>query len=462
VSTTHASVQARIGRSLLRAQAGADEALSTLIRELGEVLVNQFTGLLKLVRVHDASNRAFVTPVREFGRTLDQLLEALGPVEIVTIEDQVFLNDVRIRLEHRSDVSAFLTGCLAAHRVGGVTFHAFLDEPSIRAVTTALATAPRGEAVSRTALQAQLDQSGVIGVELVAPLRWRTDQDDQTLGPAKSFRSVYSLCLKRVAQAWMALAAGRIPYPAPVRRAVLDLVDFCQGNQQEIMLVLADHALESHLAHAVHVAAISVIVGMELGLDEGALTDLGVAAIFHDAGTLTLPDRPAADKDHHAIAGVRTLMRQRGFHPGKIRRLLATAQHHDGYSCKGRFGEPRSLFARIIHIADDYDTFTRIRGIRPFLTPPAALEYMAGAAGDEYDPLLLQLFINHVGRFPPGTLLELDDGQWGLVISGVRLPRWFSKPLLRVVRRADGGRPSANETLDLAQGGRIKRIIKPD
>ncbi len=461
MTASHQSIQSRIGRSLLRARAGEDKELATLVREQGEVLVNQFAGLLKLVRVHDAANRAFESPVREFGRTLDTLLEALGPVQVIGIEDQVYLNDVRIRLEHRGEVAAFVTGCLANHRVGGLTFHGFLDERGIRAVTAQLARDPRGEPVSRSELQLLLDNAGVVGVELVAPMRWRSEHERQSGGTGGGFRSVYGLCLKRVAQAWMALAAGRTPHPAPVRRAVLDLVDFCKGSQQEIMLVLADHALESHLAHAVHVAAISVLIGLELGLSEGALADLGVAAIFHDTGTLALPDRAPGDKDSHAAGGLQTLLRQRGFHPGKIRRLLATAQHHHRLDQKGRYGEPVSLFARIIHIADDYDTFTRVRGIRPFLTPPAALEYMAGAAGEQYDPLLLQIFINKVGRFPPGTLVELVDGRWGLVVSGVRLPRWFSKPLLRIVRLADGSRPTAGETLDLAQEGQIRRVVKP-
>ncbi len=461
MSTGHHSAQARIGRSLRRAQAGEDETLATRVREQGEVLVNQLAGLLKLVRIHDAANMAFETPVRKFGQSLLQLLDDLGPVEIIGIENQIYLNDVRIRLEHRGDTARFLNACLASYDMGGLTFHSPLDAPGIRLFTRALAIPPASGGLKRQDLQAQLDSAGIVGLQLIAPMRFRSEHEGQLMGHAEGFRGVYGLCLRRVAQAWMALAAGCSPHPAPVRRAVLDLVDFCRGGQQEIMQVLADHTLESHLAHAVHVASISVLIGVDLGLDEAALADLGVAAIFHDTGTLCLPQRPSADKDHHAMAGVRTLLGQRGFHAGKIRRILATAQHHQPVREKGRFGEPLSLFARIIHIADDYDTFTRIRGIRPILTPPAALEYMAGAAGDQYDTLLLQLLINKVGRFPPGTLLELEDGRWGLVISGVRLPRWFSKPLLRVVRLADGSAPPPGETIDLAQRGRVTRIIQP-
>ena len=70
--------------------------------------------------------------------------------------------------------------------------------------------------------------------------------------------------------------------------------------------------------------------------------------------------------------------------------------------------------------------------------------------------------MNKLGRFPPGTLVALDDGRWGLVISGVRLPRWFSRPLVRVARLADGSRAPAGLTVDLARGGTVRRVIQPD
>jgi HD-GYP domain-containing protein (c-di-GMP phosphodiesterase class II) len=456
------AVQARIGRSLLRARAGEDNELPNQVREQGDVLVNLFAGLLKLVRVHDAKNRAFDAPIGEFERTLGRLLELLGPVQLISVEDQVYVNDVRIRLEHKGNIATFLGGCLATHGLGGLTFHAFLDAQSIRAFITALAVKPAKTGSTREALQTQLDESGVVGVELVAPMRWRTAADSTGDNQLHGFAATHGLCLRRIAQAWMAMAAGRTPQLAPVRRAILELIPFCQTHQHEIMVVLADQAQDSYLAHAVHVTVISLLIGTELGLDDSTLADLGVAAIFHDVGILDEQATNGARKHGHAVQGLRHLLRQRGFHPAKIRRLLSTAQHHVGHDVKGRYGEPQSLFARIIHIADDYDTLTRVRGKRPMLSPPATLEHMADATGSQYDPLLFQIFVNRVGRFPPGTLVELDDGRIGVVISGVRLPRWFSKPLVRVVRDAQGVPLAVPETIDLARGANIRRVIGPN
>ena len=455
------SVQFRIGQTLLQARAGEDSELASVVREQGDVLVNQLTGLMKLVRVHDAANQAFEVPVREFQRTLANLIETLGPCQVVCLDQQVYVNEVRIRLEHRGDVAAWLDSTLERQGIGGLTLHAPLEPWAIRIVAQAL-SAPGAEAArTRQQIQADFDAEGVLGVELVPPMQWRTGLEGPTGGQAEGFEAVYRLCLSRVALAWMALAAGRRPHPAPVRRAVLDLVDFCRGGR-EIMSVLSDQAMNPILAHAVHVAAISVLVGVDLGLDDGVLADLGVAAVFHDVGALTTPGRPGADRAQHTLAGVETLLGQRGFHPGKIRRLLATVQHHDRHDERGRYGQRASLFARIIRIADDYDTFTRVRGFKPLVTPPAALEYMVGASGPHYDPVLLQILVNRLGRFPPGTLLELDDGAWGQVVSGVRLPRWFARPLVRIIRNGDGTRPEEHTVRDLALTGAIRRVVHPD
>jgi|GEM_PF-471549 len=113
---------------------------------------------------------------------------------------------------------------------------------------------------------------------------------------------------------------------------------------------------------------------------------------------------------------MRTLLAQRGFHEARIHRMLACIEHHRPYDTPGG----SSLFARILHIADDFETLTRHRPGGAMLSPPTALARMYAARGTEYDPELLQLFVNRVGRFPPGSVLERTDGRWVLVMPALR------------------------------------------
>ena len=104
-----------------------------------------------------------------------------------------------------------------------------------------------------------------------------------------------------------------------------------------------------------------MLLGREIGLSEAALADLGVAATFHDAGYTADEDGYPPPFERHTTAGARQLLKQRGFHEARIRRLLVCLEHHR------RFDNPRpaSLSARILHIAH------ATRAVLPALRPRA-------------------------------------------------------------------------------------------
>ena len=178
--------------------------------------------------------------------------------------------------------------------------------------------------------------------------------------------------------------------------------------------------------------------------------------MFHDVGYTAGEVGRTVSFGSHTMQGARVLLRQRGFHEAKIRRLLVNLQHHTRYD-----ETPRpSLFARIIKIADNYDTFTRNRPPDgPLMIPYDTVGRMLGSSGSHYDPTLLQLMVNSLGRYPPGSLLELEDQRWAMVTSGARSEETFETPLCVITRLADGSEPKEAVTLDLAEDGKIQRVI---
>jgi hypothetical protein len=262
------------------------------------------------------------------------------------------------------------------------------------------------------------------------------------------------------------LAASRAPNPLPVRRAVMELVDSLNdGESIAAAEPLMSRGLSPGEHHLLSVTTLAVLIGRALGLSDAAQSDLGVAAMLHDVGYTIAPD-----KTGHLVAGARQLMKQRGFHEAKIRRLLVVLDHHAAYQNPARRDDERAhppiLFARVIRIADDYETLTSRRpGQLPPLSPTMALASMWAARGTEYDPELLALFVQQLGMFPPGTLLELSDGRWAISVSGARDADRFRHPLVRVVRDADGGERQADEELDLfLLKGKvaIRKVLDPE
>ncbi|RME20556.1 MAG: hypothetical protein D6798_20230, partial [Deltaproteobacteria bacterium] len=158
----------------------------------------------------------------------------------------------------------------------------------------------------------------------------------------------------------------------------------------------------------------------------------------------------------HPGAGARLLLQQRGFHEAKIRRVLAALEHHRD------FDDPRgrpSLFARILRICEDYDNLVRPRGGGQ--SPPDALARMVAGAGTRFDPVILQVFINVLGAWPPGTLLQLEDGRIVRSLSVARSAETWDRPLCRLEVQADGVRIEGEDwRVDLALEGEVAGSIE--
>jgi len=89
---------------------------------------------------------------------------------------------------------------------------------------------------------------------------------------------------------------------------------------------------------------------------------------------------------------------------------------------------------------------------------------MWAARGTVYDPDLLALFVQAMGLYPPGSLLELSDGRWVVSVSGGRDAERFAWPLARVVRDKEGRVRDGAEEMDLfvlREFVRPKRVLNP-
>lgn len=452
-----ALAQEQLGRTLERARVEEDRELATRVRELGAQLAHLFNGLLHMARTHALNNTAFDVPVREFGVALRQLVDLLGPVGLLCVEDQVYVNDLRIRFEKLIEKSITLGEDLIRHGVGGLTFNGPLTDPEVRTIVRLFAAIPSA-GNARQGIQSELIANGMSSVQLHGPFRFRITGEDLNQATLE-FREVYLSSAGAVASIFANVGADRLPSPLPARRLIHQLIDASRASDTVDLARRTEGALPPFAQHTLMVTNLSLLIGRAVGFSDSSLADLGVAAMFHDVGFCMREDGYSVPFERHTRAGLRVLLRQRGFHRAKLRRLLTVLQHHVAFDdARGR----PSVYARIVHIADDYDILTRYRpGRGPVLSTPDCLARMAAQAGKAYDPLLLQAFCNEMGRFPPGAILSLADGHVVLSVSTVRTADSFDKPLCKVIRRPDGTPPSGDEFLDLAEGGRVVKVHHP-
>lgn len=433
--------QDQLGRTLEKANIGGDRALATLLRDEGQAFLNLMVGCLRMTRVHELDNHAFDKPVAELESLMHRLADLLGAVHVVVVEDQVYLNDVRVRLDARSDATAELHRQLAHHGAGGLSFHQALNDSQIRAFVRLL-SGPAGDP-PRVALTQALEAEGIDQVQLLGTFRFRVSGEEETQHQVTG-ENAARRGRKAISEAWGNLERQRIPNPLPARRAVGEMMK--AGLDGEGLLL--DGAENPHGAHAVRVANLAMILAESLGLTRGSQQDLGVAGLFHDVGYANLESATKTEAGHappferHASAGARLLMKQRGFHESKIRRILAVLEHH--LDLHDPIGIP-SIFGRILRVAEDYDNLSQAH------TPSRALRHMVGGADTLYDPIVVQALVNRMGRWPPNSLLELETGQIVICTGLVRDPERFATPMASVLLDAGGEEVTQPSPIDLAE-----------
>jgi hypothetical protein len=418
--------QQTLARALGRARIGEDRALANRVRELGERLAHLISGLLRMTRMHSPDNSAFNKPVADLHATLVDLHELLGSVHLVAVEDQVYVNEIRIRSGDKAGSVQELGTELARHNAGGLTFHLPLEDAAIRALIAGLAGAAAPEE-PRSGLARALHAGGVRGLELLGRYRFRMASEEA--GETGDPRDFVSRALAATDEAFQNLAAGRVPNPLPLRRVVTELVE--RGFADEELWLDRPEA-PAYAFHQLRVAELALLVGRALDLPPSVLQDLGTAALYHDCGYAAGgAGSGVVGFEAHAQAGARLMLRQKGFHEAKLRRLVAILQHHRDAA------DPRGagLFGRILRVAEDYDTLSR-RSLK--LSPTLALAAMLKWAGTRYDAVLLQLLINALGAYPPGTLLRLPDGRVARSALPAERPEAFAHPVARCLRLADG------------------------
>lgn len=183
--------------------------------------------------------------------------------------------------------------------------------------------------------------------------------------------------------------------------------------------------------HSVNVSILSLCLGHRIGLSKVSLSRLGLSALFHDLGKIDIPkdilnkptkltDREFGIIKQHSINSVRRILKLRASYDRKASIILPPFEHHLRYDLSGYPKTPRkkpiSLFGRIITIADVYDAITGPRVYRTSsMSPDRALGFMLKNAGKIFDPILLKVFINMLGIYPIGTVLEFENKEMGLV-----------------------------------------------
>src|SRR2546422_9570314 len=269
----------------------------------------------------------------------------------------------------------------------------------------------------------------------------------------QTFESVAEL-LKPVAKQGGVLEAKEI------KESVTRLTDSVVRNPDAMLLVtrLREKSAEAH-ARALQVSIYLIVFGRFLQLAREELELLGLLGLLQDVGKTRLPasimekqgpltpEQAEFAKKHVALSA--EILKATPGLPSRLPELALL--HHErqdgsGYP-NGLKGDEIGLYGSMAAIADTFDALTSVRPYAEALSPSSALSYLYKERGTGFHADLVEQFIQCVGAFPVGSVVELNSAEVGIVIAQNLVRRL--KPRVMVVLDGQGNPMRPHKILDL-------------
>ncbi len=232
--------------------------------------------------------------------------------------------------------------------------------------------------------------------------------------------------------------------------------------------------------HAVDVSVHLMVFGRFLNLAADMVEKLGLVGMMQDIGKVDIPrdilnkpDQLTAEEyalvQSHVASSLEMLRKHPVFDAEMLEIVAGHHERYDGSGYPSRLqGEKISLHAELAGMLDAYCAMTRNRCYNSGVSHQRALEALINSRGSKFRAALVDQFIQCMGLYPVGTLVELNSGEVAVVIQQNRVRRL--QPRVLVILAADKSIERYPRTLDLMMNPanalgetyRILRSLPPD
>jgi putative nucleotidyltransferase with HDIG domain len=256
------------------------------------------------------------------------------------------------------------------------------------------------------------------------------------------------------------VATGNVPDIDHVDRTVTHLVECVVRNPDALLwlskLKRTDNQIYDHsLTVSIHLMAF----GRNLSMPPDELHPLGMGGLLKDIGIMRLPlellHKPSGltpdEKAHmrtHVDHGTEMLADEITL-PEDVRDIVA--KHHeriDGSGYPRRLvGDQIGLYAEMAGIVDSYCAMLSPRPFRPARLGQWVIEEINSMRNIRFTAAVVDEFVQFVGLYPVGTLVELNSGEVGVVVEQNRVRRL--KPRIMLLLGPDKTRNSSPGILNL-------------
>ena len=182
--------------------------------------------------------------------------------------------------------------------------------------------------------------------------------------------------------------------------------------------------------HSINVCILSIYFGKHLRISNDGLLNLGLGALLHDIGKIRVPpdilNKPGKLTEQefdvmkqHPLYGVKFLERHEKKLDSSVFHIVGS--HHERINGKGYMQglkrEEIKDFVKIVSIVDVYDAISSNRVYRDARPVHEVIQFMNSRRNIDFDSFFMEKFIECIGVYQIGSLVELNTGDVGMIVS---------------------------------------------
>jgi putative nucleotidyltransferase with HDIG domain len=304
----------------------------------------------------------------------------------------------------------------------------------------------------------------------------RLDLEEQVTaskGDIATFRRLYDDAVKVAGDLWESASAEGKPDADAARTMVDSLAQAVAQNRTALLSLTALKNYDNYtFTHMVNVSILTMGQARGVGIDGSMLREFGLAALMHDIGKVKTPNeilnKPAKLTDDeytilkkHTVDGAE-ILRKTPEMPTLA--PIVAFEHHlraDGTGYPAAARPQLNLGTTLCGIADVYDAMRSQRVYQAAHPTDRILAVLQRNDGKQFDQHLVRRFVQLVGIYPAGNLVQLDSGEIAVVLKA-HAPDPY-RPQVRVLIDRDGQSIATPPDLNLweLREGEARTILKP-
>lgn len=246
------------------------------------------------------------------------------------------------------------------------------------------------------------------------------------------------------------------------KEVLSEVVDSIIRNPNALLLVKnLKRMSDTHYQHAIDMSIMMVSFGRQLGIPKAELDHIALGGLLHDLGKTKVPkeilDKPsrltAEEFEHiklHVAYGTRLLDDITDIHP-IVRQIVE--RHHERYDGKGYpeglQAERIGIFGSMAGIVETYATMTSHQPYAAARSSAKAVSALVAMRDKAFQAELVDQFIQVVGVYPIGSIVQLSTGEVGIVSRQNKL--WRLKPVVTIIVDGNEQRLANSYVMDLAK-----------